>query len=79
MRSRQDGTGMAPYAAESRREIRTLGPGGRGNAEGLADSIWRGVTPARAAEAADRSVSRPGDAEEGGTRRKRAPPSSRPR
>ena len=79
MRSRQDGTGMAPYAAESRREIRTLGPGGRGNAESLADSIRRGVTPARAAEAVDRSASGQGNAEEGGTRRKRAPPSSQPR
>lgn len=79
MRTRQDGTGMAPYAVESRREIRTLGPGGRGNAESLADSIRRGVTPARAAEAADRSASGQGNAEEGGTRRKRAPPSSQPR
>lgn len=79
MRSKQDGTGMPPYAAETRREVRTLGPGGRGNAENLADSIRRGVTPARVGEAAERSVPKPGDAEEGGANRKGAPSSSRPR
>lgn len=59
MRSKQDGTGMAPYAAETRREVRTLGRGGRGNAESLKDSIRRGVTPDLAAEAAERSAPRP--------------------
>ena len=34
MSSKQGGTGMAPYAAESRHEIRTLGRDGQRNAEG---------------------------------------------
>lgn len=63
MRSKQDGTEMAPYASESRREIRTLGPGGRGNAESLADSVRRGITPALAKEAAESSLLQPAGAE----------------
>jgi hypothetical protein len=45
MRSNQDGTGVAPYAAETAREILELGPGGHGNFESLDDAMERGVTP----------------------------------
>jgi hypothetical protein len=45
MRSKQDGTGVAPYAAETAREILELGPGGHGNFESLDDAMERGVTP----------------------------------
>ena len=56
MKSRQDGQGVPPYAAETAREIGNLGAGGHGNFEGRSDAANRGVTPARVAEAKVRAV-----------------------
>lgn len=75
MRSKQDGTGVAPYASESTREIGTLGAGGRGNAVSLKDSLRRGITPALAEQAAEKSAPAPSKSR---GRRKRARPPPKP-
>ncbi|GLS20555.1 hypothetical protein GCM10007874_35720 [Labrys miyagiensis] len=55
MRSKQDGTGIPPYAAETAAEISKLGNGGRGNSESLMDAEEKGVTPQLIAETAKRA------------------------
>jgi hypothetical protein len=55
MRSKQDGTEIPPYAAETAAEIRKLGKGGHGNSESLTDAEEKGVTPQLIAETAKRA------------------------
>jgi hypothetical protein len=56
MKSNQDGTGTAPYAAETAREILELGPGGHGNFESLQEGMERGVTPGLVATTKNRAL-----------------------
>lgn len=55
MRSKQDGTEIPPYAAETAAEISKLGRGGHGNSESLMDAEKKGVTPQLIAETAERA------------------------
>jgi len=50
-KSRQNGQEVPPYAAETAREIGTLGAGGHGNFESRSDAANRGVTRPRVEEA----------------------------
>jgi len=51
---------VPPYAAETAREIRELGPGGTGNFESTEDAQERGVTPSLADQARKRAVEQEG-------------------
>ncbi len=55
MYSKQDGTGIPDYAAETEAAMKKLGPGGQGNSESLADAEKKGVTPQLVKEVAERA------------------------
>ena len=56
MQSKQDGTGIPTYDAETEEAMKKLGPGGHGNSESLADAEAKGVTPELAKQDADRAA-----------------------
>jgi hypothetical protein len=56
MQSKQDGTGIPIFDAETEEAMKKLGPGGKGNSESMADAAKRGITPELAKQDADRAA-----------------------